>query len=250
MFDVIPAVDLKAGRCVRLRQGLADQETVYPGAPADMARHWADQGARWLHVVDLDGAFQGRPVHTREILAMAGAIDIPVETGGGIRTEAHVSALLDGGVARVIIGTKACESPGLLAAWVRAFGDRLAVGIDARDSRVRVKGWTEDSGLDAVAFARQIGELGVRTIIFTDTATDGMLKGPNIASVAAVCDAAPCNVIASGGVTDAADIGALLALRRENLAGAIVGKALYEKKTSFKEFAAAARGRAAGGMGA
>ncbi|NLE68545.1 MAG: 1-(5-phosphoribosyl)-5-[(5-phosphoribosylamino)methylideneamino]imidazole-4-carboxamide isomerase [Lentisphaerae bacterium] len=242
MFDVIPAVDLKAGRCVRLRQGLADQETVYSGAPSDMARHWADQGARLLHVVDLDGAFQGRPVHTREILAMAGAIGIPVEAGGGIRTDAHVRALLDGGVARVIVGTRACESPETLAEWIRAFGDRLAVGIDAKDSRVRVRGWTEDSGLDAVAFARQIGELGAAAIIFTDTATDGMLSGPNIASVAAVCDAVRCSVIASGGVASAADIRALLALRRENLAGAIVGKALYEKRASFGELAAAARG--------
>lgn len=242
MFDVIPAIDLKAGRCVRLRQGLADQETVYSGAPTDMARHWAGQGARWLHVVDLDGAFQGRPVHTREILALAGAIGIPVEVGGGIRTEAHVRALLDGGVARVIVGTRACESPETLAEWVRAFGDRLAVGIDAKDSRVRVKGWTEDSGLEAVTFARQLGALGVKTIIFTDTATDGMLKGPNTASVDMVCDAVPGDVIASGGVTTAADIRALRASKRENLAGAIVGKALYEKRVSLGELLAAARG--------
>lgn len=242
MFDVIPAIDLKGGRCVRLSQGLADQETVYSDAPADMARHWADLGARLLHVVDLDGAFQGRPMHTREILAMTAAIGIPVEVGGGIRSEAHVRALLDGGVARVIIGTKACESLETLAAWVLTFGDRLAVGIDAKDSMVRVKGWTADSGLEAVAFARQIGALGVKTIIFTDTATDGMLKGPNTESVAHVCDAVSGNVIASGGVTTAGDICALRALHQENLVGAIVGKALYEKRVSFEELVAAACG--------
>lgn len=240
-FTVLPAIDLKAGRCVRLRQGLAAEETVYSDEPAAMARHWADQGATWLHVVDLDGAFQGRPAHLREIAEIAAAVSIPVEVGGGIRTRRDADALLKLGAARVIVGTKAVESLDELGRWAADLGPALAVGIDARDGRVQVKGWTETTGREAVSFAAELAGRGVRTLIVTDTATDGMMQGPNLAAVAAVCTAVPADVIASGGVRSAADIRALRALAAPNLAGAIVGKALYERRTLLPELLAAAR---------
>ncbi len=242
-FTILPAIDLKGGRCVRLRQGRADDETIYGEDPAAQARLWAQQGATWLHVVDLDGAFQGKPAHLEVIAEMVKAAGIPVECGGGLRRDEDVDALLACGVSRAILGTRALEHMDELSALVKKYGHRLAVGIDARDGFVQVKGWTETSRITAVDLAQRAAASGVQTIIYTDTATDGMLRGPNFAGNAQLCDAVgtACQVIASGGITTADDIVRLRALKRSNLAGAIVGKALYEERTSMAELLVAAR---------
>ena len=242
-FTILPAVDLQGGKCVRLRQGRADDATVYGDDPAEQAREWVRQGATWLHVVDLDGAFQGHPAHLEVIRRMVAAAGIPVECGGGLRTDADLDALLARGVRRAILGTRALERMEELAALAAKHGDRLAVGIDARDGRVQVKGWTETSRTTAVELARRAAGAGVRTIIYTDTATDGMLRGPNVDGNAELCDAVgpACQVIASGGISSADDIRRLRALNRPNLAGAIVGKALYEGRVTLADLLAAAR---------
>lgn len=242
-FVILPAVDLKGGQCVRLRQGRADDATVYGNDPAAQARDWARQGATWLHVVDLDGAFQGKPVHLDVIEKMVEAAGIPMECGGGLRTDADIDALLARGVRRAILGTRALEHMDELVALAAKYGEKLAVGIDAREGYVQVKGWTETSRTTAVELARRAAAAGVKTIIYTDTATDGMLCGPNFAGNAQLCDAvgAACQVIASGGITTADDVSRLRALGKANLAGAIVGKALYEGRTTLKELRTAAQ---------
>jgi len=234
-LTIIPAIDLKGGRCVRLRQGIASDETVYSDDPVQMAQSWEQQGATWLHVVDLDGAFQGFPVHADLIAKIARAVRIPIEVGGGLRTDDQVEALLASGVTRAVLGTRAWTSPETLARLVKRFGERVAVGLDARNGRVAIKGWTETTGTDALALAARLEKLGVQTLIYTDIAQDGMLKGPNTAAMAALCDRVACRVIASGGVASAEHIAALAALGKPNLAGVIVGKALYEGKVSFAE---------------
>lgn len=245
MITIIPAIDLKDGKCVRLKQGKAADVTIYSENPVSMAQHWAKEGARFLHVVDLDGAFQGRPVHTSIIAKIAAAVDIPIEVGGGLRTEADVRALIDAGIRRVILGTKACLTPGDLAPLVRLFGNRLAAGIDARNGLVHVKGWVESTSVKAVDLAVQLDQLGIRTLIYTDIAVDGMLRGVNTDQVAAVCRAVSGNVIASGGIASADDIRSLRDLNVSNLSGAIVGKALYEKLVSLSDLLDAA-GRGCG----
>jgi phosphoribosylformimino-5-aminoimidazole carboxamide ribotide isomerase len=237
-LTVIPAIDLKGGRCVRLRQGRAADETVYAEDPVQMALRWQDQGAERLHVVDLDGAFQGQPVHTAAILAIVRAVRIPVQTGGGLRTDAHIQALLDGGIARVVLGTRACQAPTDLERWVQRFGEKLAVGLDARNGRVTIKGWTETTNLDALVLAQSLERLGVRTLIYTDIAQDGMLTGPNVKAVRALCEKVRCAIIASGGVASAAHVAALARLGQPNLQGVIVGKALYEGTVTLAELQA------------
>ena len=242
-FTILPAVDLKGGKCVRLRQGRAEEATVYGEDPAAQACEWVRQGATWLHVVDLDGAFQGKPVHLDVIGAMVRAAGIPVECGGGLRTDADLEALLARGVSRAILGTRALERMDELAALAAKYGEKLAVGIDARDGFVQVKGWTETSRTTAVELAKRAAAAGVRTIIYTDTATDGMLRGPNFAGTAELCAAVEpaCRVIASGGITTADDVHRLRALGKANLAGAIVGKALYEGRTTLAKLLVKAR---------
>ncbi len=213
---------------MRLRQGLAEAVTVYSTDPVAMARQWAEAGGDWLHVVDLDGAFAGHPVHHEVIKAMAAAISIPLELGGGLRTDADIRQMLEAGVSRVILGTRACADPGALAALVKTFGDKIAVGIDARNGKVQVKGWVETTDTLAVDLAVKVAAAGVRTIIYTDTATDGMLTGPNLDGVRILCRAVKARIIASGGISNCGDIAALAALALPNLDGVIVGKALYE----------------------
>lgn len=239
MINIYPAIDLKDGKCVRLKQGRADAVTVYSEDPVAMARQWAEAGGDWLHVVDLDGAFAGHPVHGETIKAMASAIQIPVEVGGGLRTDEDIRLMLEAGVRRVILGTRACSDPGALSALVHAFGDRIAVGIDARNGKVQVKGWVETTETLAVDLAVKVAGLGVGTIIYTDTATDGMLTGPNIPGLQALCRSVQANVIASGGISTCADVAALAKLRLPNLEGVIVGKALYEGAVSIPEMKAA-----------
>ncbi|MGN0853397.1 MAG: 1-(5-phosphoribosyl)-5-[(5-phosphoribosylamino)methylideneamino]imidazole-4-carboxamide isomerase [Kiritimatiellia bacterium] len=233
---ILPAIDLKGGICVRLRQGRADDVTAYNDDPAAQARIWREQGGRELHVVDLDGAFAGTPRHAAVIRAIIAAFQGPVEVGGGLRTPEAVAAVLAAGATRAIIGSAALEKPDFLAAMVAAHGDRIAVGIDARNGFVQTRGWVETTQVEATAFARTVAAAGVGTIIYTDTATDGMLGGPNLEQMAAICDAAPaCRITASGGVSTPRDVARLKALGRPNLRAAIVGKALYDGRTTLKD---------------
>jgi len=231
--SVVPAIDLRNNRCVRLRQGRAEAETVYSEDPVAVAHHWEEQGAEYLHVVDLDGAFAGRPVHGELVARMAASLSIPIEVGGGIRTDADIERLIEAGADRAIIGTRAFEHVDELGTLAARFGARLAVGIDARDGKVRIKGWIETTDTQAVTLAGRADALGVQTIIYTDTAMDGMLRGVNAPAVKEICDAVRCRVVASGGVSSAADIRKLRALDCDNLWGAVVGKALYDGKVTL-----------------
>ena len=232
---ILPAIDLKGGVCVRLRQGRADDVTTYSDDPAAQARDWRDQGGRELHVVDLDGAFAGTPRHAETIRAIIAAFGGPVEVGGGIRTPESLAAVLEAGAARAIIGSAALEDPEFLTRAVEQYGERIAVGIDARDGFVQTRGWVKTTAVKATDLAKAVAAIGVKTIIYTDTATDGMLGGPNLVQMAAICDAAPsCRVTASGGVSSPTDVKNLLALGRPNLRAAIVGKALYDGRATLR----------------
>jgi len=233
-MTIYPAIDLKDGCVVRLRQGRAEEVTVYGNDPAAVARNWVEQGARWLHVVDLDGAFSGEPRNWDAVRSILAAVNIPVQLGGGLRTREQIAAALAMGVTRCVVGTRACE-PSFVKALVTEFGDKVAVGIDARDGLVAVKGWVENTSLPAIEFAKQVGDLGVRTIIFTDVATDGTLSGPNVKAITAVCSAVTCNLIASGGVSTADDVRRLRELKQPNLVGVIIGKALYDGRICLRE---------------
>ena len=238
---ILPAIDLKDGKCVRLRQGRADDVTVYGDDPAAQAKDWATQGGRELHVVDLDGAFAGTPRHAEVIRRIIEAFGGPVEVGGGLRTPEALAAVLEAGAARAIIGSAALEDPEFLSQAVELYGERIAVGIDARNGFVQTKGWVETTQVKATDLATAVARVGVTTIIYTDTATDGMLGGPNLTQMAAICDAAPtCQITASGGVSSPYDIANLRALERPNLRAAIVGKALYDGRTTLRDMNVAA----------
>ena len=238
---ILPAIDLKDGKCVRLRQGRAEDVTVYGDDPAAQAKDWADQGGQELHVVDLDGAFAGTPKHADVIHRIIKAFGGPVEVGGGLRTPEALDAVIDAGVTRAIIGSAALDDPEFLAKAVELYGDKIAVGIDARNGFVQTKGWVETTKTLATELASAVAKLGVQTIIYTDTATDGMLGGPNLTQMAAICDAAPtCQITASGGVSSPFDVENLKALERPNLRAAIVGKALYDGRTTLREMNVAA----------
>lgn len=238
---ILPAIDLKNGKCVRLRQGRADDVTVYGDEPAVQARDWREQGAQELHVVDLDGAFDGEPRHAEVIREIIAAFGGPVEVGGGLRTPEALRSVIEAGAARAIIGSAALDDPAFLARAVELYGERIAVGIDARNGFVQTKGWVHTTNVSAVELAAAVAKAGVRTIIYTDTATDGMLGGPNLTQMAAICDAAPgCLVTASGGVSSPYDVENLKALERPNLHAAIVGKALYDGRTTLAAMNAAA----------
>ena len=238
---ILPAIDLKDGKCVRLRQGRADDVTVYGDDPAAQAKDWAEQGGRELHVVDLDGAFAGTPRHAETIARFIAAFGGPVEVGGGLRTPEALAAVIEAGAARAIIGSAALDDPEFLSKAVELYGEKIAVGIDARDGYVQTKGWVETTRVKATDLAAAVARLGVKTIIYTDTATDGMLGGPNLTQMAAICDAAPtCAVTASGGVSSPFDVENLKALERANLRAAIVGKALYDGRTTLREMNVAA----------
>ncbi|MCC6353369.1 MAG: 1-(5-phosphoribosyl)-5-[(5-phosphoribosylamino)methylideneamino]imidazole-4-carboxamide isomerase [Verrucomicrobiae bacterium] len=229
---LLPAIDILGGRVVRLRQGRREDVTVYGDDPAAFASRWREQGAAWLHIVDLDGAFDGVPRNLGAVRRIVEAAGIPCELGGGMRDEDAVAAALDAGVARAIIGSRAAGSMDFVARLVARFGgERIAVGIDARDGRVAVRGWTETSNIAALDLAREADAAGARTIIYTDIATDGMLAGPNVGAMRAMSSAVGAGVIASGGVSTPADIAALRTIPR--LAGAIVGKALYDGMTTL-----------------
>ena len=238
---ILPAIDLKDGKCVRLRQGRADEVTVYGEDPAAQARDWREQGGEELHVVDLDGAFAGTPKHAEVIRRIIEAFGGPVEVGGGLRSPEALAAVIEAGATRAIIGSAALEDPEFLAQAVELYGDRIAVGIDARDGFVQTRGWVETTAVRATELAAAVAKVGVKTIIYTDTATDGMLGGPNLTQMAAICDAAPsCQITASGGVSSPYDVENLKALDRANLRAAIVGKALYDGRVTLREMNIAA----------
>lgn len=237
---ILPAIDLKGGQVVRLRQGRADDVTVYGNDPVEQALQWQKQGAEYLHLVDLDGAFTGESRNFEAIRRIAAALSIPVEMGGGIRDAATVKRVLDAGVARVILGTAASQNIGLVKDLAREFGSpRIAVGIDARNGKVSVKGWTEDVAQSPMDLAKAAAEAGAGTIIYTDISTDGMLQGPNIPAMTEMVNTVPCQVIASGGVSTASDITNLRAIK--GLYGVIVGKALYDGRVQLPEILALSR---------
>ena len=239
MFEVVPAVDLKAGRCVRLLQGRADAETVFSDDPVAMARRWQDSRARRLHVVDLDGAFAGRPSQTELVRAMIAAVRIPVQVGGGLREIAHVEMVLEAGARWAIVGTRAALDPAFLGQVCERFGEQVIVGIDASDGRVAVDGWTRVLDLDAIALARDAAAAGAAAIVYTDIARDGTQNGPNLWSTEAVAKAAGIDVFASGGVGSLDDIRQLATV--PDLAGVIVGRALYSGAVDLGAALAAVR---------
>lgn len=233
---IFPAIDLKNGRCVRLLRGEAASEKIYSDDPRAIARSFADAGAPWLHVVDLDAAFSGSSGNRRLIRKIIAGVDIPVQTGGGMRTLQDIAAMLDSGAARVVIGTAAVNNPALVGQALTRFGaEAIAVGIDAREGRVATKGWTDTSEIEAISFAQRMHGLGVRWTIYTDIARDGALQGPNLTATVEVARQSGLNVIASGGVATLEDLRALRDLEKEGVTGVIVGKALYEEKFTLAE---------------
>jgi len=237
---VLPAVDIRGGRCVRLVQGVRDQERVYGDDPVAAALRWQDAGAAWVHVVDLDGAFDGRPRNDAVIARMIAALRVPVEVGGGIRDLETIRRYLDAGAARVILGTAAASAPEVLRDACVAFGDRVAVGIDARGGAVVTEGWVTSTGEPALSAASRVVASGARRIIYTDTSRDGMLAGPNLAAFEAMLRVASVPVIASGGVASADDVRRLRALASAGLEGVIVGRALYEARVTLEDLLEAA----------
>ncbi len=237
---VLPAVDIRGGRCVRLIQGAADQERVYLDDPVASARRWEADGAPWVHVVDLDGAFSGRPVNTEVILRLISAVRIPVQVGGGVRTLEAVERLLREGAARVILGTAAISSPEMLAEASRRFGEQIAVAVDARDGKVATEGWVKTTAETVSAVAARVAQAGVRRIIYTDIGRDGMLQGPNRAAFEAILHAVHIPVVASGGISSVEDLHSLRCLEPLGLEGVIVGRALYEGRVRLRDLLAAA----------
>jgi phosphoribosylformimino-5-aminoimidazole carboxamide ribotide isomerase len=225
---LFPAIDLKNGEAVRLQQGDMARATVFHTDPAEQARLFAAQGFEYLHIVDLDGAFAGKPMNAAAVERILGRVHIPVQLGGGIRDQATIEGWLAKGVTRVIIGTAAVRDPDLVRAAAKAFPGRVAVGLDARDGKVAVQGWAERSELSAFDIARRFEDAGVAAIVYTDIARDGMLKGLNIDATIALAEAISIPVIASGGLASLDDIRALLQPRAKTLAGAIAGRALYD----------------------
>lgn len=230
-----PAIDIQGGRCVRLFQGRMEEATVYGDDPAAMARRWVDEGAGALHVVDLDGARNGRPQNVDEVLAIRRAVAVPIQVGGGLRSHEAATAYLEAGIERVVLGTRAAVDADFLAELCAAHPGRVAVGIDARDGLVALKGWTEIIPLEADELARRVENIGASAIIYTDIARDGTLTGPNVEAVAAVARGVALPVIASGGVATVEDLRSLKALAADGVEGVIVGKALYEGTVSVAE---------------
>ena len=231
---LFPAVDIKGAKCVRLRQGLADQETCY-GDPVEMARHWEAEGARWLHVIDLDGSFDGKPVNLEVVKNICSKIAIPVQLGGGVRSLDTAKAYLDAGVTRLIIGTVALEEPDTFERMCSAFPGRVGVSLDTDGGRIKTRGWVKDTGTRIESVLPELTKAGAAFVIFTDISLDGMQQGVNIPGIASVCEASELPIIAAGGVTRIDDVKALYPLREKGLAGVITGRAIYEGTLNFGE---------------
>ncbi|MFN4276004.1 MAG: 1-(5-phosphoribosyl)-5-[(5-phosphoribosylamino)methylideneamino]imidazole-4-carboxamide isomerase [Ferrovibrio sp.] len=229
-LNLYPAIDLKNGECVRLQQGDMARVTVFNRDPAAQAKQWQDAGFRYLHLVDLDGAFAGKPANAEAVKAIRKAVTLPIQLGGGIRDETTIENWLDAGITRVILGTIAVRNPDLVKAAAKRWPGRVVVGIDARSGRVAVEGWAEASDLDAIDLAKKFVDAGVAAIVYTDIDRDGLLKGVNVAATAAMARAVPIPVIASGGLAGIEDV---IALKKEAangaaIDGAILGRALYD----------------------
>ena len=243
---IIPAIDLKDGQCVRLKQGLMEDATVFSDSPATMARHWVTQGARRLHLVDLNGAFAGKPKNESAIKAILREVgdDIPVQLGGGIRDLDTIERCLDDGLTYVIIGTAAVKNPGFLHDACTAFPGHIIVGLDAKDGKVATDGWSKLTGHDVVDLGKKFEDYGVESIIYTDIGRDGMLSGINIEATVRLAQALTIPVIASGGLSNLDDIRQLLEVESEGVIGTIAGRAIYDGSLDFKaaqEAAAAGR---------
>jgi phosphoribosylformimino-5-aminoimidazole carboxamide ribotide isomerase len=233
---IIPAIDLKDGQCVRLRQGAMEDSTVFSDDPVATAQRWVDAGCRRLHLVDLNGAFAGEPVNADAVTAIAAAFpELPIQIGGGLRSLATIERYVDAGVSYVIIGTQAVREPAFVGEACREFPDRVLVGLDARDGRVATDGWAEVSALRATDLARRFADQGVTAIIYTDIARDGMLEGVNVEATVEVANAGSIPVIASGGITNMQDIERLAAVRDAGIMGAITGRAIYEGSLDLAE---------------
>ena len=229
---IYPAIDIKGGKCVRLFKGRFDDVTVYGDSPAEMAKKWEAQGGEFIHVVDLDGALKGHGVNAEKIKEICESVSVPVQTGGGIRTMADIEAKLECGISRVIIGTKAVSDSEFVKEAVAKYGDKIVIGIDAKDGMVAVEGWEKTSDFTAVEFAKKMVSLGVKTIVYTDIATDGTLAGSNVEAMREMADAVDADIIASGGIGSLDDI---LSLKDTGVEGVIVGKALYTNRVDLKE---------------
>ena len=233
---IIPAIDLKDGKCVRLRQGRMDDETVFSQDPVAMSERWVEAGARRLHIVDLNGAFKGHPVNMRVIEEIAARHpDVPVQVGGGIRDEDTIQSYLDAGVQYTIIGTKAINAPHFVKDVCLEFPGHIIVGLDAKEGKVAIDGWSKLSNHDVVDMAQHFEQDGVAAIIYTDIGRDGMMSGVNVDSTVALARAVNIPVIASGGITNLDDIRALCAVTEEGITGAITGRAIYEGSLDFTE---------------
>lgn len=234
-FQVIPAVDIQGGKAVRLRQGRAEESTVFDDSPLEAAKRFAAAGATRLHVVDLDGAFLGKPVNFDIIRRIVAAVDVPVQVGGGVRNFDIASRYLGSGVSRVILGTSVVRNPEEVLRITKAYPGKVAASIDARDGRVAIRGWVEVTGVDAVDLARQMEKIGVSCFIYTDIARDGMMAGPNYRSISGFAKGLATPVLASGGVTTLADVEAIRAMENEGVTGVIIGRALYDGSISLPD---------------
>jgi phosphoribosylformimino-5-aminoimidazole carboxamide ribotide isomerase len=239
---IIPAIDLKDGRCVRLQQGDMETATVFSDNPVAMARHWAEQGARRLHIVDLNGAVAGKPKNEKVIREMIAAVGdaLPIQLGGGIRDLDTIESYIDAGVGFVIIGTAAVKNPGLLHDACYAFPGHIIVGLDAKDGKVAVEGWSKMTGHDVVDLGKKFEDYGVEALVYTDIGRDGMLTGVNVEATLKLAQAIKIPIIASGGLSSVKDVQAVCKLVPEGIVGAIAGRALYEGKLDFKKAQAAA----------
>jgi phosphoribosylformimino-5-aminoimidazole carboxamide ribotide isomerase len=234
-MEVIPAIDLLEHKCVRLYQGDYDRSEIFNDNPVEVARYWVEQGATRLHVVDLDGAKEGKPVNLKTIEAIVRAVSVPIQVGGGLRDRAAVAQLIELGVKRTILGTVAVERPQLVEELCQEFPENIVVGIDARNGKVATKGWLETSEVAATELAQQMAQKGVAAIVYTDIARDGTLSGPNLEGLRALAMAVDVPVIASGGVSSLTDLLSLLALESLGVTGAIVGRAIYTGDVDLKE---------------
>ena len=241
---VVPAVDIRNGRCVRLIQGDYDREVVFDDDPADAARRWADAGAELLHIVDLDGAREGRPVNLDTVVRIRKGLDITIELGGGIRNDATVMRVTEAGIDRVIVGTRALEDPDWVLGLAERFPGRIVAGIDALGGKVRTRGWLKDSDIDPVELAKRLDRRSLAGMIVTDISRDGMLGEPNVAFTRSVQDAVRVPVFASGGVST---LGHIRSVAEAGLAGVIVGTALYDGRIALSEAIAVAREASSGG---
>jgi len=232
---IIPAIDLKEGKCVRLEQGLMDKATIYSIDPATTAKHWEAQGAEILHVVDLDGAFAGAPKNLQAISDIRSAVKMPIEVGGGIRDMATIRKLVAIGIDRIILGTAAVQNPSFVQAACTVFPDKIIVGIDAKDGMVAIKGWAEVTKVTAIELAKQMQGYGVIAIIYTDISRDGMLSGPNIEATKKLAESLDIPVIASGGVSTIKDIQALADIQHSGIQGVVVGKSIYTGSLNLKQ---------------